>query len=93
MGSDSASDRSQTMGMNGQGDLEESFEMKDLTSSHNGPNCLGSTFDSEFENSQSDEEEKRPSFLRSRGASVSTLQSFIIYVGAMESCCLCSAMT
>lgn len=66
--------------------------MKDLTSSRNGRNCSDSTFHSGFEDSHRDEEEKRPSFLCSRGASVSTLLSFILYIGAMEYCCLCSAM-
>ena len=49
-------------------------------------------FVSAFEDSQRDEEVKRPSFLTSRGASASTLQSFILYIGAMNYCCLCSAM-
>lgn len=39
----------------------------------------GSTFDPEFEDSHSDEEEKSPIFLRSRRASASTLQSFMLY--------------
>ena len=73
-------------------ELEEMFKMKDLTSSRNGRNCSGSTFDSEFEDSQRDEEEKRHSFLKSHGASVSALQSFILYIDAMKYCCLCSAM-
>ena len=64
-------------------ELEERSKMKDLTSSRNGRNCSGSTFHSEVEDSKRDEE-KRPSFLSSRGASVSTLQSFILYIGAMK---------
>ena len=92
MGSHLALDRSPTMVVKMGREKEERFKMKDLTSSRNGRNCSGSMFHSEFGDSQRDEEEKRPSFLSSRGASVSTLQSFILYIGAMKYCCLCSAM-
>ena len=73
-------------------ELKKGSKLKNLTNSHNARHCSGFTFDSEIENSQRDEEEKRPSFLRSRGASVSTLQSFIFYLGAIKYCRLCSAM-
>ena len=67
------------MGMNEQGDLEESFKLKDLTGIHNDSNHVGLTFDPEFEDSFSDEEEKSPSFLKYRKASASTLQSSVLY--------------
>ena len=65
--------------MHEQQDPEEDFELNDLTSNHNGSRFLGTTFDSEFEDLQSDEEEKSPNFLISRRASASTLQSFMLY--------------
>ena len=65
--------------MNAQGDLEGNFELEDLTGSHNGSRYLSTTFGSEFEDSNSDEEARSPNFLRSRRASASTLQSFMLY--------------
>lgn len=65
--------------INGRGDLGKNFELKDLTGNHDGSRYLGSTFDREFEESHSDEEEKSQSFYRSHRASTSTLQSFILY--------------
>lgn len=67
------------MDMHEQGDPEENFELKDLSSNHNGSRSLGSTFDPEFEDFQSDEEEKSPSFLSSRKDSAPTLQTFMLY--------------
>lgn len=67
------------MDINEQGDLEENFELEDLTGSHNGSRYSGSTFDPEFEDSHSDEEEKGPNFQRFRRASASTMQSFMLY--------------
>lgn len=79
MGSSLVSEGSPAMDVNEEGDLHEDLELKDLTGSHNGSRYLGSTFDPEFEDSHSDEEEKGRSFLRSRRASASTLQSFMLY--------------
>lgn len=75
----SGSDDGRTLAMDEQGDLEENFELNDFSGSHNDSTYSASTFDSEFEDSHSDEEIKRPSFLRSRRASASTLQSFMLY--------------
>lgn len=79
MRSNSGSDDGPAMGMNEQEDPEENFELKDLSGNHNGSRYLGSTFDADFEDPHSDEEEKGPNFLRSRRASASTLQSFMLY--------------
>ncbi|KAF6232709.1 hypothetical protein HO173_009148 [Letharia columbiana] len=79
MGSDSGLEVGPAINTNKQGDLEGNFELKDLTGSHNGSRCSSSTFDPEFEEAHSDEEEKSPSFLRSRRASASTLQSSMLY--------------
>lgn len=68
-----------TMSMNEHGALEENFELQDLTSSHSGSGYSGSSFDPDYEDSHSDEDEKSPSFRRSRRASASTLQSFMLY--------------
>lgn len=79
MGSNSGLEVGPAINTNKQGDLEGNFELKDLTGSHNGSRCSSSTFDPEFEEAHSDEEEKSPSFLRSRRASASTLQSSMLY--------------
>lgn len=79
MRSNSVSEDGPAMDINEQGDLEENFELEDLTGSHNGSRYSGSTFDPEFEDSHSDEEEKGPNFQRFRRASPSTMQSFMLY--------------
>lgn len=79
MGSNSGSEDSPAMHTNEQGELEENFELKDLKSSRNGSRYVGSTFDPELEESHRDEEEKGSTFLKSRRASASTLQSFMFY--------------
>lgn len=79
MRSNSVSEDGPAMDINEQGDLEENFELEDLTGSHNGSRYSGSTFDPEFEDSHSDEEEKGPNFQRFRRASASTMQSFMLY--------------
>ena len=84
MGSSSGSEDGLAMDMNEEGFLEENFELKDLTGSHNDSKYLGSTFDPAFEDSHSDEEDRSPSILRSRGASASTLQSFMLYTPEEE---------
>ena len=62
-----------------QGDLDRSFELKDLTRSRNGSRYLGPTIGPEFEDFHSDDEEKSSSFLRSHRVSAATLQSFMLY--------------
>ena len=75
----SGSEDSSAIDMNEQGIQGENFELRDFSGSHNGSRYSGSTFDPEFEDSHSDEEEKRPNFPRSSRASASTLQSFMLY--------------
>ena len=75
--SSSGSEDGPTMDVHG--NLEESFEMKDLIGSHPNSRYLGSAFDPEFEDSYSDEEEKSLGFPRSRRSSASTLQSSMLY--------------
>lgn len=75
----SGSEDSSAIDVDEQGKRGEDFELKDFSGSHNGPRYSGSTFDPEFEDSHSDEEEKSPDFLRSRRASASTVQSFMLY--------------
>ena len=64
---------------NEQGKRGDNLELKDFSGSHNGSQYSAPTFDPEFADSHSDEEEKSPNSLRSRRASASTLQSFMLY--------------
>ncbi len=57
----SGSEDGSAMDIHEQGDPDEIFELKKLTRNHNGSRYLGPTFGPEFEDSHSDEEEKRPS--------------------------------
>lgn len=77
--SSSSSDDDSATDMNEQGGLDENFELGDLTRSHSGSGYLGTTLGPETGESHSDEEEKSPTFLRSRKASALTLQSFMLY--------------
>lgn len=85
MRSSSGSEDSPAMDINGQGNRGENFELKDFSGPHDGSRYSTPTFDPEFEDSHSDEEEKSPTFLRSRRASASTLQSFMLYTPDEES--------
>ena len=85
MRSSSGSEDSLATDTNEQGNHGENFELKDFSGRHNGSLYSAPTFDPEFEDSHSDEEEKSPDFLRSRRASASTLQSFMLYTPDEES--------
>ena len=69
------------MDMDEQGDLDK---LKDLTRSRNGSGHLRPAFGLRFEGSRSDDEEKSPSFVRSRRASGSPPQSFMLYTQDKE---------
>ena len=73
IGFDLGSDDSSAMDMDERGDLDRNFELKNLTRSPNGSKYLPPTLSPEFEDTHSDEEERGPR------ASVSTLQSFMLY--------------
>ena len=73
VGFDLGSDDSSAMDTNERGDLDGNFEMKNLARSPQGSKYVRSTFGPQFEDAHSDEEERSPR------ASVSTLQSFMLY--------------
>ena len=61
------------MNVDGRGDRDRNFELKNLTRSPKGVKYLRPSFGPEFEDTHSDEEERSPR------ASVSTPQSFMLY--------------
>ena len=75
IGFDLGSDDSSAMDADERGDLDRNFELKDLARRPNGSKHLRSTFGLELEDAHSDSDEEE----RSPRASVSTLQSFMLY--------------
>ena len=73
IGFDLGSDDSSAMNVDGRGDRDRNFELKNLTRSPKGSKYLRPSFGPEFEDTHSDEEERSPR------ASVSTPQSFMLY--------------
>ena len=63
MESISGSEDGSDMDIHEQGDPDENFELRKLTRNYNDSGHLGPTFGPELEDSHSDEEEKRPSFM------------------------------